>query len=138
MHFTTDGYKAEVKISNHQLYCNFEFLGWGLSWTWEGNEIIRQMEGARISQIGYCSQHISPQPVFCTKTPIVEDCCKGGLLTSTFQDSSRIATSFKIWVGIARRSKGEILHHPKEINHHGSRDVIQMWFTNCEQETFSS
>ncbi|KAK9923849.1 hypothetical protein M0R45_032247 [Rubus argutus] len=34
-----------------------------LSWNWQGHEIIRQLEGATISQIGHCAPHHSTDHV---------------------------------------------------------------------------
>lgn len=73
-----------------------------------------QLEGATISQIGYCAQHITPQPVSCMKTPVVED-SNGGLLTSTFQDSTKTATSFRIQVGKAKK-KGRLFSIPMNFS----------------------
>uniref|UniRef100_A0A7C8ZZP1 COBRA-like protein n=1 Tax=Opuntia streptacantha TaxID=393608 RepID=A0A7C8ZZP1_OPUST len=114
INWTPDGYVAVVTIYNFQKHRGIEKPGWTLGWTWSGKEVIWSMVGGQTTEQGDCSKFKGNIPHSCKKNPTVVDllpgtpfyqqiehCCKGGVLTSWFQDRANSTGAFQISVGQA-------------------------------------
>ncbi|XP_077211270.1 protein COBRA-like [Tasmannia lanceolata] len=112
--WTPDGYVAVVTIYNYQKYRHIQTPGWTLGWTWAKNEIIWSMVGAQATEQGDCSRYKVNLPHCCIKDPAVEDllpgtpynqqienCCKGGVISSWVQDPVNSTSTFQLSVGAA-------------------------------------
>ncbi|KAI3853448.1 hypothetical protein MKW92_043348 [Papaver armeniacum] len=115
--WTSDGYLGVVTITNNQIYRTVQKPGWKLGWTWAGREVVWSMVGAQAIDQGDCSRFKGNIPHSCLKTPTmvdlmpgtpfnqqVKDCCKGGTLTTRYQDVHNSVASFQISVGNAGTS----------------------------------
>ncbi|KAK6945644.1 COBRA, plant [Dillenia turbinata] len=105
--------QVKVSIYNYQLYRHIEAPGWKLSWSWKGDEVIWYIGGAEATEQGDCSRiRAATLPHTCEKKPVIIDlmpgalynkqvanCCRGGVLTSTTQDSSNYLSAFQMNVG---------------------------------------
>lgn len=104
-----------VNIYNNQLYRHIESPGWRFGWTWAGDEVIWDIRGAEATQQGNCSRFRGNIPHSCEKNPVIVDllpgahynmqiqnCCRGGVLTSKVQDGTRYMSSFQMSVGAER------------------------------------
>ncbi|XP_074294860.1 COBRA-like protein 6 isoform X1 [Silene latifolia] len=107
-------YNADITIYNYQQYRHIEWPpGWRLSWEWQANEVIWQMQGAEAKEQGSCNKSLgTPPPHCCLKNPVIIDlqpqtpltkqaanCCRGGVLTSMAQDMSKSVSHFQMSVG---------------------------------------
>ncbi|KAL8150690.1 hypothetical protein V2J09_020498 [Rumex salicifolius] len=114
LHKNPDSYDAKVTVYNYQLYRHIEWPpGWSLSWQWAGDEVINTVFGAEAKEQGICNMtQGSELPHCCLKSPVIIDlppgapfnkqvanCCRGGVLSSMLQDSSKYASSFQMNVG---------------------------------------
>ncbi|CAH1445245.1 unnamed protein product [Lactuca virosa] len=103
-----------VSIYNYQLYRHIEPPGWKLSWKWSGKEVIWDMRGAEATEQGNCSEYLGkPQlPHSCEREPVIVDllpgtpynmqvqnCCKGGVLSSFTQEPANSMAAFQMNVG---------------------------------------
>ncbi|EYU26506.1 hypothetical protein MIMGU_mgv1a024983mg, partial [Erythranthe guttata] len=87
---------VRVSIVNYQLFRHIGFPGWKFRWEWQKDEVIWAMTGAETTEQGDCSRFIGNSPPHCcVKNPIIIDmlpntpfnkqvnnCCRGGILTS--------------------------------------------------------
>ncbi|CAI0375393.1 unnamed protein product [Linum tenue] len=101
---------VKVTILNFQKYRHIEAPGWKLGWDWKGKEAISAIFGAEATQQGDCSRFKGQElPHCCDKHPVIIDllpgapyntqfqnCCKGGVLSSMTQDTSKYGASFQI------------------------------------------
>ncbi|KAL8061184.1 hypothetical protein ABFX02_02G070900 [Erythranthe guttata] len=106
---------VRVSIANYQLFRHIGFPGWKLSWEWRNDEVIWAMTGAETTEQGDCSRFIGASlPHSCAKIPVVIDllpnapfnkqvnnCCRGGILTSMMQDPAGYLSAFEMNVGSA-------------------------------------
>ncbi|WCJ25544.1 Protein COBRA [Euphorbia peplus] len=112
--WTADGYVAVVTMYNFQQYRHIQAPGWTLGWTWAKKEVIWSMVGGQATEQGDCSKYKTNLPHCCKKTPNVVDllpgtpynqqianCCKGGVISSWGQDSSKAVSAFQLSVGAA-------------------------------------
>jgi len=103
-----------VTIYNFQKNRCIEKPGWTLGWTWARKEVIWSMVGGQTTEQGDCSKFKGNIPHSCKKNPTVVDllpdtpfdqqiehCCKGGVLTSWFEDHANSTSAFQISVGQA-------------------------------------
>lgn len=101
-----------MTIFNFQKYRHIEAPGWKLGWAWAKREIIWSMLGAQTVEQGDCSKFKGDIPHCCKKDPTVvdllpsapynqrmENCCRGGVLSSWVQDHANAVTSFQLTVG---------------------------------------
>lgn len=105
--------QLKVSLYNFQLYRHIDPPGWKLSWAWVGDEVIWSMWGAEATEQGNCSKFKGGNlPHCCEKRPVIVDllpgapynqqtsnCCKGGVLSSITQDSSKFGAAFQMNVG---------------------------------------
>ncbi|KAH9778242.1 protein COBRA [Citrus sinensis] len=114
MSWTPDGYVAVVTIFNFQQYRHIQAPGWTLGWTWAKKEVIWSMMGGQTTEQGDCSKYKGNIPHCCKKDPTVvdllpgtpynqqiENCCKGGVISSWAQDPTTALSSFQLSVGAA-------------------------------------
>ncbi|XP_019157063.1 PREDICTED: protein COBRA-like isoform X2 [Ipomoea nil] len=113
--WTADGYVAIVTIYNYQRLRKIREPGWTLGWRWAKYEVIWTMMGAQTTMQGDCSRFKGNIPHSCRRTPEVvdllsgtpynqqiENCCKGGVLSSWGRNGSRASVSeFQLSVGQA-------------------------------------
>ncbi|XP_019196074.1 PREDICTED: protein COBRA-like isoform X2 [Ipomoea nil] len=113
--WTPDGYVAVVTIYNYQKSRKIREPGWTLGWRWAKYEVIWSMMGAQTTEQGDCSRFKGNIPHSCRRAPEVvdllpgtpynqqvENCCKGGVLSSWGKKGSRAAVSkFQLSVGEA-------------------------------------
>ncbi|KAF5931480.1 hypothetical protein HYC85_032353 [Camellia sinensis] len=99
---------VRVVIFNYQMYQHIEPLGWRLSWTWQGDEVIWNMWGVETTEQGNCSAFRGKQlPHCCEKKPVIIDlmpgasynkqvanCCKRGVLSSITQGPNLFGAAF--------------------------------------------
>nr|GMC93492.1 protein COBRA-like [Ipomoea batatas]GMC95109.1 protein COBRA-like [Ipomoea batatas] len=113
--WTPDGYVAVVTIYNYQRLRKIREPGWTFGWKWTKYEVIWTMIGAQTTMQGDCSRFKGNIPHSCRRAPEVvdllpgtpynqqvENCCKGGVLSSWGRNGSRAAVSgFQLAVGQA-------------------------------------
>uniref|UniRef100_A0A7N0RFR2 COBRA-like protein n=1 Tax=Kalanchoe fedtschenkoi TaxID=63787 RepID=A0A7N0RFR2_KALFE len=113
MDWDGDTYHARVSIVNYQLFRHIDSPGWKLQWTWQGDEVIWNMEGAvatRRGRGGLCNKDNPPH--CCLKRPTIVDlplgapynmqvanCCRGGVLSTMTQDNATYLASFQMAIG---------------------------------------
>ncbi|KAJ8427992.1 hypothetical protein Cgig2_028002 [Carnegiea gigantea] len=123
-------YSADITIYNYQLYRHIEWPpGWSLSWEWQENEVIWNMQGAEAKEQGVCNKTLgTPPPHCCLKNPVIIDlqpgtpltkqaanCCKGGVLTSMTQDPTKYISHFQMTVGHASTDHAANMKMPKNF-----------------------
>ncbi|PRQ50212.1 hypothetical protein RchiOBHm_Chr2g0130691 [Rosa chinensis] len=115
MNWAPDGYEATITMFNFQKYWHIEQPGWTLGWTWAKKEFIWSMLGGKTIDRGDCSSFTGPTPHCCKMNPKVVDllpdvgsCCRGGVMSSLIQDTSKAVSRFQITVGGAG-SNNELL-----------------------------
>ncbi|XP_050226655.1 protein COBRA-like [Mercurialis annua] len=114
INWTPDGYIAVVTLYNFQQYRHIQTPGWTLGWAWQKKEVIWNMVGGQTTEQGDCSRFKGNVPHCCKKIPTVVDllpgtpynqqianCCKGGVISSWGQDSSKAVSAFQLSVGAA-------------------------------------
>ncbi|RCV34750.1 hypothetical protein SEVIR_7G194200v4 [Setaria viridis] len=106
-------YTVMVSIHNNQLYRHIERPGWRLSWNWAGKEVIWGTWGAEATEQGDCSRFGGGnRPHCCQKRPVmvdlppgtpynqqVDNCCRGGVLSSLTQSNRTSVAAFQMTVG---------------------------------------
>ena len=105
-----------MHINNYQLYRHVERPGWRIQWEWPGEEVIWEIRGAEATEQGNCSKFKGILPHSCLKRPSiidllpgtpynyqVQNCCKGGVLSSLTQNPESSSASFQIEVGNAHK-----------------------------------
>ncbi|OVA17466.1 COBRA [Macleaya cordata] len=126
MSWTPDGYVALINITNNQMYRTVPKPGWKLSWTWAGPEVIWSTFGSRVINRGDCSSRFKAKgkgkgPHSCAKGPTIVDltadapfnqqiagCCRGGILSSRYQELDKSTAGFQISVGDAGTSNSTV------------------------------
>ncbi|ERM95279.1 hypothetical protein AMTR_s00008p00083860 [Amborella trichopoda] len=111
-----------VTILNFEQYRHISSPGWRLGWTWEKREVIWWMQGAQAIEQGNCSEFKKNLPHCCKRNPVIVDllpgtnfnkqapnCCRGGVLSSRVQDSSRAVSSFQLAVGCAKNTLSTVI-----------------------------
>ncbi|CAN8265868.1 unnamed protein product [Cochlearia groenlandica] len=123
-----DGYTAIVTIYNYQQYRHIQAPGWRLGWTWLKKEVIYNMFGAQATEQGDCSKFKGGNlPHCCKKEPTVVDllpganynnqvnnCCRGGVISSWAQDPENAISSFHISVG-QTGTTNKTVHAPRNV-----------------------
>lgn len=122
--------QAEITIYNFQEYRHIESPpGWRLSWEWDGDEVIWNMQGAEAKEQGVCNKSLgTPPPHCCLKRPLIIDlqpetafnkqttnCCRAGVLTSMTQDSTKYTSHFQMSVGFPASSSKLNFRMPKNF-----------------------
>lgn len=106
-------FQVRLSIVNYQLFRHVDLPGWKLSWTWPHDQVIWNIFGAEATEQGNCSAFRGgPLPHCCMKEPVIIDllpgapynvqvanCCRGGVLSSMLQDSTKYVAAFQMHIG---------------------------------------